>query len=155
MTGLSRVFVKEEEAQTSNTLRLATDSGAVFAGKLLFNLVLMALLDLLVAPLFLLVMDFELAQPWMFAGVIALGSLGLVCATTLVAGIIGKAQVQGGLFAVLAFPAVFPILMVAVRGCEKAASGAAAPLAEMQMLFSMAGLLTVVSAFLFPHVWES
>jgi heme exporter protein B len=44
MAGLDRSFVKEEESHTAPLLRLAAAPSVVWAGKLLFNLVLLAVL---------------------------------------------------------------------------------------------------------------
>src|SRR5438105_4834836 len=52
MSGLARVFVKEEDARTVTALRLSARASVVFAGKLLFNAGLMAALSVVVLPLF-------------------------------------------------------------------------------------------------------
>jgi len=155
MTGLARVFVKEEEMHTAASLRLAAAPGVVFAGKFLFNALLLAALDLLIVPLFILVMDYTIARPGAFAALVAAGSLALVSATTLVAGIIAKARVRSGLFAVLAFPVLFPALFTAIRGCERAAAGALAVAPDLALLVSMSGALLAISVWLFPVVWEA
>ena len=45
LSGLARVFVKEEDAHTAKTLRLAARPLAVLLGKLLFNLLLLLALE--------------------------------------------------------------------------------------------------------------
>ena len=43
MAGLAQIFVKEEESNTSNALKLVTNSNVIFLGKFLFNLLLLFL----------------------------------------------------------------------------------------------------------------
>src|SRR5262245_53258477 len=52
LNGLARVFVQEEETRTALALRLSAPAAAVYIGKLLFNLALLALLDIVTSVLF-------------------------------------------------------------------------------------------------------
>ncbi len=58
-SGLARVFVKEEDAHTAKTLRLAARPLAVFFGKLVFNLILLLALESLVVPLYCALMGYS------------------------------------------------------------------------------------------------
>jgi heme exporter protein B len=156
-TGLARAFVHEEEARTAAALRLAAPPLAVYLGKLLFNLALLLFLDLLTAVLFVVLLRVEIGNFVMFATLLLAGSLGLVAATTLIAAIIARASVKGALFAVLSFPLLAPLLIVAIKGTALALEGAgwdrgAAPL---QVLLSYTTALFVASLFLFGSVWEA
>jgi heme exporter protein B len=80
-----------------------------------------------------------------------------VAATTLIAAIIARASVKGALFAVLSFPLLAPLLVVAIKGTALALEGAgwdrgAAPL---QVLLAYAVAMFVASLFLFGSVWEA
>ena len=156
-TGLARAFVQEEEARTAAALRLAAPPIAVYLGKLLFNLLLLLLLDALTALLFVVLLRVEIGNLAMFAALLLAGSLGLVAATTLIAAIIARASVKGALFAVLSFPLLAPLLVVAIKGTALALEGAgwdrgAAPL---QVILSYTTALFVASLFLFGSVWEA
>jgi heme exporter protein CcmB len=87
MSGLAQVFVKEEESKTVNVLKLSASPGIVLAGKLLFNLVLLLILELVIVPLFIIWMNLSILNIWLFLSVLLLGSLGLACATTITAAI--------------------------------------------------------------------
>src|SRR5215211_9332017 len=65
-TGLARAFVHEEEARTAAALRLAAPPIAVYLGKLLFNLALLLLLDLLTAVLFVALLRVEIGNLGLF-----------------------------------------------------------------------------------------
>ena len=156
-TGLARAFVQEEEARTAAALRLAAPPVAVYLGKLLFNLALLLLLDMLTAVLFTVLLRVQIGNLGMFAALLLAGSLGLVAATTLIAAIIARASVKGALFAVLSFPLLAPLLIVAIKGTALALEGApwARGLAPLQVLISYTVALFVASLFLFGSVWEA
>jgi heme exporter protein B len=156
-TGLARAFVQEEEARTAAALRLAAPPIAVYLGKLLFNLALLLFLDLLTATLFVVLLRVEIGNFAMFAALLLAGSLGLVAATTLIAAIIAQASVKGALFAVLSFPLLAPLLIVAIKGTALAFEGAGwdRGVAPLQVLLSYTVALFVASLFLFGSVWET
>jgi heme exporter protein B len=156
MSGLAQVFIKEEEAKTSSLLKLVSSPEAIFAGKLLYNLVLLLFLELIIVPLFIIMLGFSILNFWLFLCVLVLGSLGLVCATTIIAAIVAKASVKGALFAVLSFPILLPLLVTVISGTNLAAEGASFSqgLRDMQVLFSYAVVMFVASFLLFDFVWE-
>jgi heme exporter protein B len=156
-TGLARAFVQEEEARTASALRLAAPPLAVYLGKLLFNLALLLLLDLLVAALFVALLHVRVGNAGLFAALLLCGSLGLVAATTLIAAIIARASVKGALFAVLSFPLLVPLLVVAIQGTALALDGAGweKGVAPLQVLLAYTVALFVASLFLFGSVWEA
>lgn len=156
-TGLSRSFVHEEETRTAAALRLAAPPLAVYLGKFLFNLALLVLLDVVTVLLAIALLRLRIGNPGLFAAMVAAGSLGLVSATTLIAAIIARAGVKGALFAVLAFPLLVPLLVVAIQGTDLALGGVqwAQGLAPLQVLLAYTIALFSASMLLFAMVWES
>jgi heme exporter protein B len=156
MSGLAQVFIKEEEAKTSSLLKLIASSESIFAGKLLYNLVLLLFLEIIIVPLFIIMLGFSILNFWLFLCVLVLGSLGLVCSTTIIAAIVAKASVKGALFAVLSFPILLPLLVTVISGTNLAAEGASFSqgLRDLQILFSYAVVMFVASFLLFDFVWE-
>lgn len=158
MSGLAQVFVKEEESKTAVVLRLTADPTPVFLGKLIFNFLLLILLDIIIIPLFFIMTDIVLHNVQLFLLIILLGSIGLAGATTLIAAIIARASVKGALFAVLSFPVLLPLLIGAISGSKKALSGLDNPFAaassELQLLTSYAVVMITAGILLFEFVWE-
>ena len=157
MTGLSRAFVKEEESRTAEALRLAARPEAVFLGKLLFNLCVMAGVMVVVVPLFCLLMEFKIIHVCSFYGIITLAMFGLTIASTLIAAVISKAGMKGALFPILSFPILLPVLLEASLALGKAA---AYPdlgfLPEvLGILTSYAGLVFIAGILLFERVWKA
>jgi heme exporter protein B len=157
MSGLARVFVKEEDLRTAAALRLSARPSVVYAGKLLFNVVLLAAVAAIVVPLFIVLMEPAIARGDLFAATVVMAVIGLAGASTIVAAIVAKASTRGSLFVVLAFPLLLPLLVSAVNGSRGAMIGAAR-VAESEAHLVVLACYTVAmitaSVMLFPFVWE-
>ncbi len=165
--GLPRAFVHEEETQTATALRLSATPSALFCGKLAYAASVLAALEALVAPLFLAVMNLDVARPGLLAATLAAGGFGLAAGSTLVAAIIAQARGQATLFAVLSFPVLLPLLLLAVEltggafgvggGAAAGAGGPGGPggsgVAMVQLLL-YDGAVTTAGLMLFPVVWN-
>ena len=155
MAGLDRSFVKEEESHTAPLLRLAARPLVVWAGKLLFNLGLLLVLMVILVPLYCILMGFPVKLPGAFVLVLAVGGYTLAVTTTLVAAIIARAMTRGALFSVLALPLLLPLLIFLIQGTSAVAQGELeGVVATLRAVISFGGIMTVVSAFLFPVVWS-
>jgi heme exporter protein B len=157
LSGLAQSFVKEEESRTATALRLYAPAGSVFGGKLLFNLALLIVMILITIPLFAVFLDLNVANYPLFFSIIILGSLGMVGTTTMVAAIISKASVKGALFAVLSFPLLLPVLMMAISGTKKSFTpdvAFAAARMEIQVLGSYLVVMIILGFLLFDSVWN-
>jgi heme exporter protein B len=153
MSGLGRVFIKEEDANTVHALRLAASPSVVYVGKLAFNTLLLFLLAVIVVPLFTVLMGLQVVNLGLFVGVVLLGTAGLAGAATIIAAIIAKASAKGELFAVLAFPILLPLLITAIGGTRVALDGGGGS-GEIQFLLSYLVVMVTVSLMLFDFVWN-
>jgi heme exporter protein B len=156
-SGLSHAFVHEEEAGTTLALRMSMPASAVYAGKLLFNLVVIGLVTVLVTPVYMLITGLGMGAPGAFVGTMVSGCIGLAGAATIIAALAAKARGAGALFGALGLP----LLVVFVALLMNAASTIYAPEAgALQIVKDVGGLLSygialiAVSAITFRFVWE-
>lgn len=155
LSGLSRSFVREEESGTMDILKLSARPQAVFLGKLFFNLTLLGALEIIIVPSFVLLMGYEIKLPVCFWAMIISAGLGLGAGTTLVAAMIAQASARGALFSALSFPLLLPLMITAIKGCERAALGLdAAGWPEVRIAVAYVVIMMVMSIFLFPLIWE-
>ena len=156
MSGLSHIFVREEEKHTADTLKLVAGSTGVFIGKFLFNLFLLYLLEVITVPLFFAVMNFEVQGVLIFIIVLLLGSFGLSAGATMTAAIISKASARGALFAVLSFPILLPVIIAGINGTKIAVKFTMIREAgdELQMLISYSVVILTAAVLLFDFVWK-
>ncbi len=157
MSGLSRIFVAEEERGTAMTLQLHTPPSAVYAGKLLFNVVLVLALTLLAVLLYAgFISGFVIKTYSIFALTVILGGLGFAAAATIIAAIIARASTKGTLYPVLSFPILLPLLLTVINATRLAADGAILEEAygEFQILISYIVVVATVSFLVFEYVWK-
>lgn len=155
-SGLSRVFIKEEEKETSVALKLSTSHPEVLAGKLIFNFVLSFLINIVIFVFFIGATGIVIKNLPGFAFTFFLGNLGLVSASTIIAAIISKANSKGTLYPVLAFPVLLPLLLTLIEAGKLSAAGVetARMYPEFLFLFSYTVVVTITSFILFKFIWE-
>jgi heme exporter protein B len=158
MSGLSRVFVSEEERGTTMTLQLVASPSVVYFGKLLFNVALTLSLTLAVTLLYTIVFStsFTIQTPSIFAVTVLLGSLGFASAATIIAAIVAKANTRGTLYPVLSFPVLIVLLMTVMSATTKALDGEefGAAIGDFQILLGYILAMTGGSYLLFDFVWK-
>lgn len=150
--GLPRLFVAEEETHTATALRLSATPSALFAGKLLYGVIVVSALEAIVAPLFVGMTQLSVARPGLLAVALGAGGYGLAVASTLVAAMVAQARGKSALFAVLLLPLLVPGLLFSVQLTRLALTGQP-PGAELTVLLLYDGSLTVAGLMLFPAVW--
>ena len=153
--GLGRSFVAEHEGGTALLLRLHTRASMVFAGKLLFNFGLVALLTLVATAVFMLLLGTSVGAPGLFVTTLALGALGLTGATTLLSALVARASRGGPLLPVLLLPLLVPLLISGVGATRKALLGQRWVTAqdELLTLVGFAGATISAATVLFEYVW--
>ena len=157
MSGLSRTFVSEEERGTVMTLHLLARPLTVYLGKLLFNLILLTILNVVTVALYVVVMsDFVIRNYVIFLSSVALGTIGLASAATIIAAIIAKANTRGTLYPVLSFPVLLPLFMTVVHATQLALEGeeVGQAISDFQVLISYFVVITTVSYLLFEYIWK-
>jgi heme exporter protein B len=159
LSGLSRVFVREEEAGTAAALRLYAPPTAVFACKWMVNLAIMGLIEVLTALLFMVVLPPEAMHAGLFAGILILGGLGLAGACTFVAAVISPASSgRSALFFVVALPVLLPLLLTAVQATAGAFSDirpfTLQACRDMNLLAGYCVVMTTASLMLFKLIWH-
>jgi heme exporter protein B len=157
MSGLSRVFVSEEERGTSLTLQLIASPATVFTGKLVFNLVLVFAMNTVIAVLYsALFEEFVLKNFTLFLLTFILGNIGLAVSSTIIAAIISKAGAKGTLYPVLSFPILLPLILTSVKLTEFALDGTGIDesMFELAIVASYDVIMISASYMLFDFIWK-
>jgi heme exporter protein B len=158
ISGMARVFAKEEERRTALLLRLAARPLAVYFGKLLFNVMLLGGVGAVVAPLFVLFFQPRIASGGLLVAEIAAGCVAMAATATILGAIVARSGGSSPLLGALAFPLLLVVLVIAINGTAGAfAGGEAAGKARNQLIGMVSYMVTIVtiSAMLFEQVWEA
>jgi len=155
--GLGRSFVAEEERGTVLLLQLNVPGSQVFAGKLVFNLVLLLAVDMVALVVFALLLNMVIENWALLLFSLVLGSVGLAGATTFLAAIIARASNKGPLLPVLLFPLLIPLLISVVRASRAALSGGlgvSGAMGDLQTIALFSGVVITAAVLLFEYVWH-
>ncbi len=157
MSGLSRAFVSEEERGTTLTLQLIAAPSTIFFGKLLFNLILVSLMNLTIVILFYLLFEsFIILNFSLFLIAMLLGSMGIGIASTIIAAIISKANSKGTLYPVLSFPILLPLILTLIELTKFAMDGDLIfnCYPEIIILISYDVIMVTAGYMLFDFIWK-
>jgi heme exporter protein B len=156
VSGLARVFIKEEEKETSFALKLSADTNSIFLGKFFFNLILTFGLNIVILILYTVITNFNIGNFSGFVITVLLGNIGLVASSTIIAAIISKANTKGTLYPVLAFPILLPLLLTVIDATKLASSGepTANLMEDFQILTAYSIVVITASLILFRFIWE-
>jgi heme exporter protein CcmB len=116
---LGRTFERERQAETLRALLMAPAARpAVYVGKLLGIVALLAGVEVILVPLVALLFDARalLVHPLWLAAILAAGTIGFASVGTLFAAMLIRARTRDVLLPVLLYPVIVPVMIAAVRG---------------------------------------
>ena len=115
---LGRTFERERYGETLRALLLApAPRPAIYVGKLLGIVVLLAVAELLVVPLVALLFQAPLFErPGFLIALLAAGTVGFAAVGTLFAAMLVRARTRDVLLPILLYPITVPVMIAGVRG---------------------------------------
>ena len=157
MSGLSRAFVPEEERGTTLTLQLIAAPSTIYFGKLLFNLVLVFIMNIAIVFLYYILFEsFVILNISLFFLSLFFGSIGIAVSSTLIAAIISKANTKGTLYPVLSFPILLPLILTLMELTKFAMDGdlISDSFPELMVLVSYDVIMATAGYMLFDFIWK-
>lgn len=157
MSGLARAFVSEEERGTTMTLHLIAAPSTVFTGKLLFNLILVFLMNIVISILFSLLFEgFVIKNLLLFILAFIFGNIGIGIASTIISAIIAKANTKGTLYPVLSFPILLPLILILLELTKFCIDGnsISSSFTEIAVLICYDVIMGTASYLLFDFIWK-
>ncbi len=144
MLALGRSFQIEMESGGMEALRLYPgDKKAVYAGKLVANLIVLAAMELILIPVSAILYNIDLwTKLPALLGVTLMGSLGFAAVGTFYAALTANLRARDVMLPVLVFPILVPIVVAAVKATTLVIRGD--PMGEMWTWLRIMGLIDVV-----------
>lgn len=150
--GLNRSFSAETETRAIDSILISPiDRSAIYAGKVMSNALSIALVEVILLPIFTIFFN----KPFLRLPVIAivlLGTIGYVAAGVLVSSMASQTRASYILIPILLLPLTLPIVLAAARATAALVNPQMPPFAEVQtsyglviiydLLMSAAGFLT-------------
>ena len=115
---LGRAFERERHGETLRALLIAPiDRPALYLGKLLGIVLLLAAVEALVVPLVGVMFQARFfARPLLMLGLLAAGSVGFAAVGTLFAAMLVRARSRDVMLPILLYPITVPVIIAGVRG---------------------------------------
>lgn len=156
VNSLAKSFIGEKKGLAIYYYSLASPQ-AIILSKILYNTLLALLLSLAGLLLFSLLMGNPIQDLKLFIVTLLLTSIGFSSSLSLISGIASKANNSNILMAVLSFPVLISILLMAIRITKNALDGIeiAASYDELLNLLAINCIATALAYLLFPYIWRS
>jgi heme exporter protein CcmB len=115
---LGRAFERERHGETLRALLIAPiDRPALYVGKLVGILILLAVVEVIVVPLVALMFQAALFDhPLLMIALLAAGTLGFAAVGTLFAAMLVRARSRDVMLPILLYPITVPVIIAGVRG---------------------------------------
>ncbi|MFN2446244.1 MAG: heme exporter protein CcmB [Vicinamibacterales bacterium] len=115
---LGRAFERERQTDTLRALLLApADRPALYVGKLLSILLLMAITEAMLLPLVWLFFQAPVdARPLLLIGLVSTGTIGYAAVGTLFAAMLVRSRSRDVMLPLLLYPITVPVMIAGVRG---------------------------------------
>ncbi len=153
---VAKSFIGENKGITIYYYSIAGPQ-VIIISKIIYNTILCFLLSLAGYVLFQIFIESPIDDHLLFVTTLLLTSVGFSGALTLISGIASRANNSNILMAVLSFPIVIGILLMAIRITKNVLDGIdrAASYDELLNLLAINGILVVLAYVLFPYIWRS
>ncbi|HEX4373169.1 MAG TPA: heme exporter protein CcmB [Puia sp.] len=155
INAVAKSFLQESRGRLLYFYSIAGATHFILA-KLLFNAVLMLVMNLLSFLLFQLLLGSPLQNPLLFVAISCFGGVSLSLVFTFLAAIAARAQQSAALMAIMGFPLIIPQLLLLIRLSNIAFSSVLqSGLTFIILLLAAFDVMIVVLAIiLFPFLWK-
>ncbi len=156
INSVAKSFIGEKKGISIYYYSVASPQ-AIILSKIIYNTILSLLLSLAGFLLFTLFIGNPVQDIPLFILTLILTSIGFSASLSLISGIAAKTNNSNILMAVLSFPVIIALLLMAIKitknvldGLERSASQD-----ELLNLFAINCILTALAYILFPYIWRS
>ncbi len=153
---VAKSFIGEKKGKDIYYYSIAHPESIIIS-KIIYNFILCTLLSFTGFVLFALFLKNPVVDLFLFCITILLTSLGFASSLTMLSGIAAKANNSNILMAVLSFPVVISILLLAIKVSKNCIDALDRSISwdEILTLLAINCMITAVSYLLFPYIWRS
>jgi len=154
ITALNQAWTREQRNRVLEAQRMApAPPSALFLGKALANLIFVAIVEAVLAPLFAVFYNLHaLGEGWLLAVVMPLGTWALVCNGTFFAALGLRTRNRELLLPLILFPISIPALLGMMQATTGILTGEFSPTAWIRLLIGYNIAFTTVCLLLFETV---
>ncbi len=151
---VAKGFLQESKGRWLYYYTIAHPITIVLA-KLLFNVILMAIMSAIGLILFRFFLGAPFTHPIEFFAIVLLGGISLSLVFSFLAAIAAKAQQNAAILAILGFPLILPQLILLQQiATTQFSEQSATDLVAIALLIGLDGLVILLATILFPFIWK-
>jgi heme exporter protein B len=156
VNAVAKSFVQEHQGRQLYYYMIASPE-AIIVSKIIYNSILTLILALLGYLVFSVILGNPVQNQGLFVLNLVLGGLGFSACLTMVSGIASKASNNATLMAILSFPVIIPILLMAIRVSKNAIDGLdwSVSVDKIITLLAINAIISATAYILFPYLWRS
>lgn len=156
VNAVAKSFVQEHQGRQLYYYMIASPE-AVILSKIIYNTGLTLVLALLGYGVFSVILGNPVQDQGLFLLNLVLGAMGFSSSLTMVSAIASKASNNATLMAILSFPVIIPILMMAIRISKNALDGLdwSVSVDKLVTLLAINAIVGATGYILFPYLWRS
>lgn len=156
VNAVAKSFVQEHQGRQLYYYMIASPESVILS-KMIYNTGLTLILALLGYGVFSVILGNPIQDQGLFILNLVLGSIGFSASLTMVSGIASKAGNNATLMAILSFPVIIPILLMAIRISKNAMDGLdwSVSADKVISLLAINAIVAVTGYILFPYLWRS
>jgi heme exporter protein B len=148
--------MEKDRGSMEGLLLAPVDRSAIYLGKMLSNLLFIAVVEVIILPIFIVLFNLSAADLPLLVGVMILGTIGFAGVGTLFSAMAIHTRAREVLLPILLFPVIIPVMLASVK-----LTGAIldrVPFADVQNWFSLLIAFDLIflalSFILFDYVVE-
>ena len=156
INSVAKSFIGEKKGLFMYYYSLASPQSIIIS-KIIYNTILCLVLSLAAYLLFSTFIGNPVTDTGLFILTLFLTSVGFSASLSLISGIASKANNSNILMAVLSFPVIIALLLMAIKITKNVLDGLdrSASLDELLNLIAINSILTALAYILFPYIWRS
>jgi heme exporter protein B len=153
---IAKSFLGEKQGRDIYYYSIASPEH-ILLSKIIYNFILTLLLTLTGFLLFVVLLGNPMTDTALFLAVLILASMGFAASLTLLSGISSKATNSYIIMAVLSFPVVISILLLAIKITKNCIDGLDRSVSynDLLTLLAINCLVAATSYILFPYIWRN
>jgi heme exporter protein B len=156
INAVAKSFIGERKGRDIYYYSIASPASIILS-KIIYNFSLCLCMSFTGLLFFILFLGDPVVDQFLFSVVVMLASWGFAASLTILSGIASKTTSSHILMAVLSFPVMISILLLAIQVTKNCLDGLDRSVSwdEILMLAAINCLVTAVSYLLFPYIWRS
>ncbi|WP_276367322.1 heme exporter protein CcmB [Chryseolinea sp. H1M3-3] len=156
VNGIAKSFIGEKQGLLIYYYSIASPQ-AIILSKIIYNVVLSLALSVMGYVLFSIFIDNPLQDKGLFLLTLLLSSFGFSACLSLISAIASKTNNSNILMAVLSFPVIIALLLMAIKLTKNALDGLAWDDSQDELwnLLAINSIMVALAYLLFPYIWRS